>query len=263
MSTALMAMCAVVATASVHAQVRPTADSTKSPMPMAMAGAGASGMTMGPHQALAMAYGESLTSFARALSQDVTRSHAVNIELARPATTEMRRAYDQMKVHHSAQTSSTAMPMTSSMTKDSGMARSATAPRSTAAMTRDSAMTRAGATRDSIMGRPSPMKRDSAMVKPTTMPSTANATRDPAMTRDSAGGRSTSMPRDATMPPMAGDMEKNVASIGTHLSMLETEVALATPDATKVAEHAAEILKLCEAMMPGRGTGAAGYPAPK
>ena len=58
-------------------------------------------------------------------------------------------------------------------------------------------------------------------------------------------------------------MEKHVASIGTHLSLLETEVALTSPDATKVAEHTAEILKLCEAMMPGRGTGAAGYNTPK
>ena len=44
-------------------------------------------------------------------------------------------------------------------------------------------------------------------------------------------------------------MQKGMDAIGMHLSMLETEVALATPDATKVAEHTAEILKLCEGMM--------------
>lgn len=243
--TAFAALIACVATASVSAQVRPTIDSTKSTMPMPMPAAGMSGMTMGPHMALAMAYGENLTTFARALSQDVTRSHAVNLDLARPATTEMRRAYDQMKIHHSAQTSSTGAPM-ASMTRDSAMGRSAATPRPT--VTRDSAMT-----------RPSMTKRDSALTKPTSMPATASATRDAAMTRDSAGGRSMSMPRDAAMAGMAGDMEKTVAAIGTHLAMLETEVALASPDATKVAEHTAEILKLCEAMTPGRGTGASGY----
>ena len=71
------------------------------------------------------------------------------------------------------------------------------------------------------------------------------------------------MPRDTAMAGMARDMEKNVASIGMHLTMLETEVALPTPDATKVAEHTAEILKVCESMAPGRGGAASGYTIPK
>ena len=251
MSTMVTALCCCISAGAIHAQVRPMGDSTKMPMPPTAPGTAMAGMMMGPHQILAMAYGESLAGFARALNQDVTRSHAVNLELARPATTEMRRNYDQMKVHHDAHMTKGAMAMGPAVSRDSAMGHSAAMPRP--AMSRDSAMR-----------KPTAMKRDSTSRTPMAMPSTANATRDAAMTRDSAMARSAGMPRDTAMAGMAREMDKGVAAIGMHLGLLETEVALATPDATKVAEHTAEILKLCESMSPNRaGVGATGSSVPK
>lgn len=66
---------------------------------------GMTAMPMGPHHALAMAYRDNLTTFARALQGDVTRSKAVDLDLARPAVAEMRRSFDQMQTHHQAQMS--------------------------------------------------------------------------------------------------------------------------------------------------------------
>lgn len=247
----LVAFVSCVAAASGHAQARPMGDTTKMPMPPAVTGNTMAGMMMGPHQALAMAYGESLASFARALNHDVTQSHAVNLDLARPATTEMRRNFDQMKLHHDAHMTKGAMAMGTTMSRDS-------------AMTRPTAMPRPAMSRDSAMRKPTAMKRDSASRMPMAMPSTASASRDGAMTRDSAMARSSGIPRDSAMSGMAREMEKGVAAIGMHLSMLETEVALPTPDATKVAEHTAEILKLCESMNPNRaGAGTTGSTVPK
>ena len=57
----------------------------------------------GPHHVLAMAYRDNLVTFARALQKQVTQSKTVNLDLARPAATEMRRSFDQMKEHHQAQ----------------------------------------------------------------------------------------------------------------------------------------------------------------
>ena len=79
------------------------------------------GMMSGPHHTLAMAYGENLAAFARAVNVDAKRSNMVNVELARPATSEIRRSFDQMKMHHQAQ-----MAAAGSMTPDSSaMSRSA------------------------------------------------------------------------------------------------------------------------------------------
>jgi hypothetical protein len=63
---------------------------------------GMMGMMGGPHQVLAMAYGENLATFARALRGQVRQAKSVNLEVARPATSEMRRSYDQMREHHQA-----------------------------------------------------------------------------------------------------------------------------------------------------------------
>jgi len=63
------------------------------------------GMMDGPHHVLAMAYRDNLTTFAKALQGQVTKSKSVNLDLARPATAEMRRSFDQMKEHHQAQVS--------------------------------------------------------------------------------------------------------------------------------------------------------------
>ena len=73
-------------------------------MPMHQEGMkGMPGMMDGPHHVLAMAYRDNLATFARALQGQVTKSKSVNLDLARPATAEMRRSFDQMKEHHQAQ----------------------------------------------------------------------------------------------------------------------------------------------------------------
>jgi len=44
-----------------------------------------------------------------------------------------------------------------------------------------------------------------------------------------------------------GDMASQMASIEKHLGMLETEVNATTPNAARVIEHSAEVVKLCAA----------------
>lgn len=99
-SVALPLLLALVNAPSAGAQARDTSMKHSTAMPHAN---GMSGMMSGPHHALAMAYGESLAAFARAVNVDAKRSNMVNVELARPATAEMRRSFDQMKTHHQAQ----------------------------------------------------------------------------------------------------------------------------------------------------------------
>ncbi len=59
-----------------------------------------------------------------------------------------------------------------------------------------------------------------------------------------------------------GDMQAQMTAIESHLGMLETEVRGSAPNAAKVAEHAAEILKLCDSRMrsPGDSSGKMGRP---
>ncbi len=59
-------------------------------------------MAKGPHQALAMAYQESLAAFAKALQEQTAGAASVDVDFARDAVTEMRRSFDQMKQHHDA-----------------------------------------------------------------------------------------------------------------------------------------------------------------
>jgi short-subunit dehydrogenase involved in D-alanine esterification of teichoic acids len=66
---------------------------------------GMQGMMEGPHHVLAMAYRDNIATFARALRSQVDQSKTVNLDLARPAVSEMRRSFDQMKQHHQAQMS--------------------------------------------------------------------------------------------------------------------------------------------------------------
>ena len=73
-------------------------------------------MMTGPHHALAMAYRDNLTTFAHALQGDVARSHTVALELARPATAEMRRSLDQMVEHHRGAMAAGGMSSSSAMT---------------------------------------------------------------------------------------------------------------------------------------------------
>ncbi len=183
---------------------------------------GAAKMMSGPHHALAMAYGESLATFARALNADASQSQAVNVDLARPATIEMRRSFDQMTVHHQAQMANMSMAMRMPMIADSaaGMSRPARRDSMTSTMP-------AHGRRDSARVKPmtSPMRSDSTMVRPMTMP----------MNTDSS--RTTGM----------GDMQAQMVGLEKHLGMLETEVNSPTPDAARVIEHTAEILKICAA----------------
>ena len=64
---------------------------------------GMHGMMGGPHHVLAMAYRDNLATFAKALQGQVTRTKSVNLDMARPAVSEMRRSYDQIREHHQAQ----------------------------------------------------------------------------------------------------------------------------------------------------------------
>ncbi len=159
--------------------------------------AGMPGMMAGPHHALAMAYGDNLATFARAVHTDASRSNMVSTELARPATAEMRRSFDQMKAHHQAQMSTVGTTMRMPMAKDSA-----------AAMMR-------------------PARPDAMVPKPMPTPTRA----------------------DSMQPMKMGDMQVQMAAIESHLGMLETEVRGSAPNAAKVAEHASEILKLCESRM--------------
>lgn len=78
-----------------------------------------SGMMEGPHHVLAMAYHDNLVTFARALKTQVTQSTSVNLEIARPAVTEMRRSFEQMKQHHQAQMTMMGDPSKAQMTGQS------------------------------------------------------------------------------------------------------------------------------------------------
>ena len=69
------------------------------------AGSSMRGMMMGPHHALAMAYRDNLVTFTRAVQRQASGAKTIDLELARPAVTEMRRSFDQMQVHHQAQMS--------------------------------------------------------------------------------------------------------------------------------------------------------------
>lgn len=116
LSVALPLLLALVYAPTAGAQARDKSMKHSTAMPHAN---GMSGMMSGPHHALAMAYGENLAAFARAVNVDAKRSNMVNVELARPATAEMRRSFDQMKTHHQAQ-----MAAAGSMAPDSMMKKS-------------------------------------------------------------------------------------------------------------------------------------------
>ena len=53
-----------------------------------------------PHHVLAMAYHQNLAVFAKALQQETASGKPVNLDFARSAVSEMRRSFDQMKLHH-------------------------------------------------------------------------------------------------------------------------------------------------------------------
>ena len=57
-------------------------------------------MSEEPHHVLAMAYHQNLAVFAKALQQQTASAKPVNVVFARAAVAEMRRSFDQMKMHH-------------------------------------------------------------------------------------------------------------------------------------------------------------------
>lgn len=76
---------------------------------------GMQGMMGQPHHLLAMAYRDNLVTFAQAVEGPGTQMKTVNLTLVRPAVAEMRRSFDQMRLHHqhqhAAMSDSTTMPM--------------------------------------------------------------------------------------------------------------------------------------------------------
>lgn len=63
---------------------------------------GMAAMMASPHHRLAMAYRDNLATFARVLQKQVQQSRTVDVSLARPAVTEMRRSFEQMREHQQA-----------------------------------------------------------------------------------------------------------------------------------------------------------------
>jgi hypothetical protein len=73
-------------------------------------------MMGGPHQVLAMAYRDNLVTFAKALRGHGGDATPVNLDVARASSLEMRRSYNQIVQHHSAQGALTTGHRDSSMT---------------------------------------------------------------------------------------------------------------------------------------------------
>jgi len=235
------------------AQVRPIAADTMSTRIGAMRMAdSADSMMTGPHHALAMAYGESLATFARVVNVEASRSPTINVELVRPATVEMRRSFEQMKMHHTAQMGTMSAMMQKPMSADSaaGMMRSSR---------RDSVASpmRAGSRRSAARAKPmTPRMRPDSMRPDSMRP---DSMRPDSMRPDSMRPASM-LSRPMTVPmPMGydspngagmGDMASQMTSIEKHLAMLETEINASTPNSAQVIEHTAEIMKLCAAVMP-------------
>ena len=217
------------------AQVKPTRPDTTQPRASSTPMASGATMMSGPHHVLAMAYGESLANFARVLNADASQSQSVNVELARPATIEMRRSLDQMKTHHAAQMAATFMGTRAPMRADSAADMAMRMP-----TTADSAAGMIRPVRPDSMRKPrQPGRRlDSARVRPMTPPSRA----------DSMMGQRIDMPKasDSASTAGMGGMQSQMAAIEKHLEMLETEVNAAMPDAATVVKHTAEIIKIRE-----------------
>lgn len=207
------------------AQVRPmtrdTAPTRPAAMPMASS---AAKMTSSPHRALAMAFGASIATFARVVNTDASQSQTVNVELARPAVIEMRRSFDQMTVHHQAQMATMGVAMRTPMTKDSAAAMSRPARRDSM-------------TKPMSMPMPASSRRDSARLKPMTPPSPSDSTMSHPATMP--------MSTDSSRMTGMGDMQGQLAALEKHLGMLESEVNAPAPNAARVVEHTAEIMKIC------------------
>ncbi len=217
------------------AQVKPTAPDTTQPRAGATPMASRAAMMSGPHHVLAMAYGESVANFARALNADASQSRTVNVELARPATIEMRRSFDQMKTHRAAQMATTGMAMRAPVLADSAAGIAMRMP-----TTADSASGMIRPIRpDSMRKARQPGRRlDSARVRPMTPPMRADSMMGQRMNKP--------MANDSSRTAGTGGMQPQMAAIEKHLEMLETEVNAPMPNAAAVIEHTAEIMKIRE-----------------
>lgn len=57
-------------------------------------------MTHEPHHVLGMAYHHNMATFGKALQDQTVGASSVDVAFARTAVAEMRRSFEQMKVHH-------------------------------------------------------------------------------------------------------------------------------------------------------------------
>lgn len=78
-------------------------------------------MSEEPHHVLAMAYHQNLVVFAKALQQETASAKPVNVVFARAAVAEMRRSFDQMKMHHQEHMQTMGSAMQSKMKGMKGM----------------------------------------------------------------------------------------------------------------------------------------------
>jgi len=232
---ALPLLLALAQVARAGAQVKPTAPDTTQPRAGAPPMASRAAMMSGPHHVLAMAYGESVVIFARALNADASHSQTVNVELARPATIEMRRSFDQMKTHRAAQMATTGMAMRAPMLADSAAGMAMRVP-----TTADSAAGMIRPIRPDSMRKPRQQGRrlDSTRVRPITPPMRADSMMGQRMNKPMANDSSRTAGMDG--------MQSQMAAIEKHLEMLETEVNAPMPDAAAVIKHTAEIIKIRE-----------------
>jgi hypothetical protein len=85
------------------AQTGTPATTTQAPAPMPMHPQGMMGMAAmqgEPHHLLAMAYKDTLVTFAKSLRQGTTGATTVDTVFARAAVEEMTRSFAQMQLHH-------------------------------------------------------------------------------------------------------------------------------------------------------------------
>ncbi|HEU4995575.1 MAG TPA: hypothetical protein VFT29_12185 [Gemmatimonadaceae bacterium] len=89
----------VIDTAGALAQSEPRHGAPK-PMPPGMPSADMSRMMNEPHAALAMAFGQTVGTFARTLHDQAERGSPLDVSFARTAVAEIRRSYNSMEQQH-------------------------------------------------------------------------------------------------------------------------------------------------------------------
>lgn len=72
-------------------------------------------MTREPHHVLGMAFHHNMATFGKALQEQTVGASSVEVAFARIAVTEMRRSFEQMKVHHQEHMKTMGAPMNTKM----------------------------------------------------------------------------------------------------------------------------------------------------